>query len=158
MSSSNCCFLTCIQVSQEAGQVVWYAHLFQNFPQFIVIWASSEHELQQQNCASFCTKAPELAIPADKEETALPFTTSPWKSHSVSSYSFLFSIGWSCHSLAQIQEGGKADFTFSREERGRICSCVSMRGRGCKEYSRQRVLHVGNTCCGSEVNKFNKLK
>ena len=32
MSSSNCCFLTCIQVSQEAGQVVWYSHLFQNFP------------------------------------------------------------------------------------------------------------------------------
>ena len=37
MSSSNCCFLNCIWVSQEAGQVVWYAHLFQNFPQFIVI-------------------------------------------------------------------------------------------------------------------------
>ena len=37
MSSSNCCFLTCIKISQEAGQVVWYSHLFQNFPQFIVI-------------------------------------------------------------------------------------------------------------------------
>ena len=37
MSSSNCCFLTCIQSSQEVGQVVWYSHLFQNFPQFIVI-------------------------------------------------------------------------------------------------------------------------
>ena len=37
MSSSNCCFLTCIQISQEAGQVVWYSHLFQNFPQLIVI-------------------------------------------------------------------------------------------------------------------------
>ena len=37
MSSSNCCFLTCIQVSHEACQVVWYSHLFQNFPQFIVI-------------------------------------------------------------------------------------------------------------------------
>ena len=37
MSSSNCCFLTCIQVSQESGQVAWYSHLFQNFPQFIVI-------------------------------------------------------------------------------------------------------------------------
>ena len=37
MSSSNCCFLTCIQISQEAGQVVWYSHLFQYFPQFIVI-------------------------------------------------------------------------------------------------------------------------
>ena len=37
MSRSDCCFPTCIQVSQEAGQVVWYFHLFQNFPQFIVI-------------------------------------------------------------------------------------------------------------------------
>ena len=37
MSSSNCCFLTCIQICQEAGQVVWDSHLFQNFPQFIVI-------------------------------------------------------------------------------------------------------------------------
>ena len=37
MSSSNGCILSCIQVSQEAGQVVWYFHLFQNFPQFIVI-------------------------------------------------------------------------------------------------------------------------
>ena len=37
MSTSNCCFLTWIQVSQEAGQVVLYSHLFQNFPQFIVI-------------------------------------------------------------------------------------------------------------------------
>ena len=37
MSSSNCCFLTCIQVSQEVCQVVWYSHLFQNFPQFTVI-------------------------------------------------------------------------------------------------------------------------
>ena len=33
----NCCFLACIQISQEADQVVWYSHLFQNFPQFVVI-------------------------------------------------------------------------------------------------------------------------
>ena len=37
MSSSNCCFLTGIQISQEAGQVVWYSHLFKNFTQFVVI-------------------------------------------------------------------------------------------------------------------------
>ena len=37
MTSSNCCFLTCIQVPQEAGKVVWYSHLLKNFPQFIVI-------------------------------------------------------------------------------------------------------------------------
>ena len=32
MSSSSCCFLTCIQVSQEASKVV-----FRNFPQLLVI-------------------------------------------------------------------------------------------------------------------------
>ena len=37
MSGSNCCFLTCIQVSREAGKVVCYSHLLKNFPQFAVI-------------------------------------------------------------------------------------------------------------------------
>ena len=37
ISSSYCCFLTCLQVSQEADKVVWYSHLFKNFPQFVVI-------------------------------------------------------------------------------------------------------------------------
>ena len=37
MSSSNCCFLTCIQISQEAGQVVWHSHLLKNFSQFVVV-------------------------------------------------------------------------------------------------------------------------
>ena len=36
MSGSNCCFLTCIQVAQEVGKVIWYSDLFQNFPQFFV--------------------------------------------------------------------------------------------------------------------------
>ena len=37
MSGSNCCLLTCIQVSQQTGKMVWYSHLFKNVPQFIVI-------------------------------------------------------------------------------------------------------------------------
>ena len=37
MYGSNCCLLACKQVSQEAGQVVWYFHLLKNFPQCIVI-------------------------------------------------------------------------------------------------------------------------
>ena len=37
MTGSNCCFLTCIQVSQEAGKMVWYSYLFENFPQSAVI-------------------------------------------------------------------------------------------------------------------------
>ena len=37
MSGSDCFFLTCIQISQDAGQVVWYSHHFKKFPQFVVI-------------------------------------------------------------------------------------------------------------------------
>ena len=37
MSSSNCCFLTCMKISQEEGKMVWYSHLLKNFPQFLVI-------------------------------------------------------------------------------------------------------------------------
>ena len=37
MSGSNYCFLTCIQISQEAGKVLWYSHLLKNFPQFVVV-------------------------------------------------------------------------------------------------------------------------
>ena len=37
MSNSTCCFLTCTQVLQEAGKVVWYSQLFKNYPQFVVI-------------------------------------------------------------------------------------------------------------------------
>ena len=37
ISGSNCGFLTCIQVLQEAGKVVWYSYLFKNFPWFVVI-------------------------------------------------------------------------------------------------------------------------
>ena len=37
MSGSNCCFLSCIQISQRADQVVWYFRLFKNFPHFVVI-------------------------------------------------------------------------------------------------------------------------
>ena len=37
MSSSNCCFLTGIQVSQGTDKMDWYSHLFKSFPQFIMI-------------------------------------------------------------------------------------------------------------------------
>ena len=37
MPGSNCYILTCIQISQEAGMVVWYSHMLRNFPHFVVI-------------------------------------------------------------------------------------------------------------------------
>ena len=45
MSGSKCCFLTCIQVSQEANKVVWYSHLSKNFPQFVVIHTVKGHSV-----------------------------------------------------------------------------------------------------------------
>ena len=40
MPGSNCCYLTCIQIFQEAGKVVWYSHRLKNFPQFFVIYTA----------------------------------------------------------------------------------------------------------------------
>ena len=57
MSSPNCCFLICTQISQEAGQVVWYSHLIQNFPQdwkrsvFIPIPKKGN----AKECSNYCT-------------------------------------------------------------------------------------------------------
>ena len=36
-NQSVVCFIMCIQISKETGQVVWYSHLLKNFPQFFVI-------------------------------------------------------------------------------------------------------------------------
>ena len=44
-SSSNCCFLTGIQISQEEGKVVWYSHILKNFPQFVVIYTVNKTEV-----------------------------------------------------------------------------------------------------------------
>ena len=54
MSSSNCCFLTCIQISQEADQVLWYSHLLKNFPQFVVIHTVKGFGISQYNRSIFC--------------------------------------------------------------------------------------------------------
>ena len=68
MSDSRCYFLTWIQVSDEAGKVVWYSHLFKNFPQFAVIHTVkgftvvSETEYFFWNCFSFSVIQQMLAI------------------------------------------------------------------------------------------------
>ena len=44
MSGSKCCFLTCIQISQEVGEVVWYSYLL-NFLQFVVIYTVKDFDV-----------------------------------------------------------------------------------------------------------------
>ena len=75
--SSNCCFLTCIQISQEAGKIVWYSHLFKNFLQFVLIYTvngfgivllysktfyimtPNDQEHQKRKCRTFSAKSGE---------------------------------------------------------------------------------------------------
>ena len=58
MSGSNCCFLTCTQVSQETGEMVWYPYLFKNFPQFVVIHSvkafSVDNEAEVEVFLEYC--------------------------------------------------------------------------------------------------------
>ena len=86
MSISNCCFLTCIQISQEAGQVVWYSHLFKNFPQFVAIHTvkgfgivNKEEEMFFWNSLAFLMIQRMLAI---WSLVPLPFLNTTWTSGS----------------------------------------------------------------------------
>ena len=56
MSISNCCFLTCIQICQEAAKVVCYSHLLKNFPQFVVIHTVKGFQIRSvaQSCPTLC--------------------------------------------------------------------------------------------------------
>ena len=67
MSGSNCCFLTCKQIFQEAGKVVRYFDLFKNFPQFVVI-----HTVNIQKIMA-CGPITSWQIEGEREETVSDF-------------------------------------------------------------------------------------
>ena len=98
MASSNCCFLTCIQVSQEAGQVVWYSRLFQNFPQFVMIHTvkgfgvvnKAEIDVFSWNSLAFLMIQWMLAI---WSLVPLPFLKPAWTSGS-SRFMYCWRLAW----------------------------------------------------------------
>ena len=98
MFSSNCCYLTRIQVSQEAGQMVWYSHLFKNFPQFVVIYPvngfsivnGTEVDVFFWNSLAFSRIQQLLAI---WSLVPLPFLNPPCTSGS-SLFTYYWSLAW----------------------------------------------------------------
>ena len=58
MDGSDCYFLTSIQVSQEAGNVAWYSHLFKNFSQFVVIHTVKGFRVVNKAEVVFCVEFP----------------------------------------------------------------------------------------------------
>ena len=98
MSISNRCFLTCIQISQEAGQVAWYSNLFQNFPQFVVIHMvqgfgivnKAEVDVFFWNSLAFSMIQQMLTI---WSLVPLPFLNSAWTSEN-SCFMHYWSLAW----------------------------------------------------------------
>ena len=105
MSSSNCWFLTCIQISQEAGQVVWYSHLLQNFPQFIVIHTVKGFGIVNKaeidvfwNSLAFSIIQQILAI---SSRVPLPFLNPVWTSGS-SRFMHYWNLAWRILSITLL--------------------------------------------------------
>ena len=101
MSSSNCCFLTCIQISQEAGQIVWYSPV----SEFSIVYCSTVYcdPHSQRLWHSLKTEVDvflELSCffndPADVGDLIsgpLPFLKPAWTSGS-SRFTYCWSLAW----------------------------------------------------------------
>ena len=96
MSGSNCCFLTCIQISQEADKVVWYSHLL-TFPQFLVIYTVKDFDAINKaevdvflELSCFFDDPQMLAI---WSLVPLPFLNPAWTS-GISWFMYCWSLAW----------------------------------------------------------------
>ena len=96
MSGSDCFFLTCIQISQEAGKVVWYSHLLKNFPQIVVIHTVKGFGIVNKpedvfwNSLTFLMTQSMLVI---WSLAPLPFLKTAWTSGS-SQFTYCWSLAW----------------------------------------------------------------
>ena len=105
MSTSNCCFLTCIQISHEVGKVVWYSHPLRNFPQFIVIHTVKEFDIVNKaevdvflELTSFFDIQWMLAI---WSLVPLPFLNPAWTTGS-SRFTYCWSLAWRILSITLL--------------------------------------------------------
>ena len=62
LSGFNCWFFSCTQILQELGLLVWYSHLFKNFPQFVVIHTVKGFTIvnEPESETEICSVAPDL--------------------------------------------------------------------------------------------------
>ena len=123
MFSSNCCFLTCIQMSQEAGQVIWYSHVFKNFPQFVVIHTVKGFGIVNKagvdfffwNSPTFLMIQQMLAI---WTLVTLPFLNPAWIAQS-SQFMHCWSLAWKILSITLLNST-RLDLNFIEISGGNI--------------------------------------
>ena len=105
MCSSNCCFLTCIWISQEVGQVVWYSHLLNKFPHFVVIHTVKGFGIvNNAEVDVFLGLSCFLIIPrmlAIWSLAPLPFLNPAWTSWS-SRFTYCWSLAWRILSITLL--------------------------------------------------------
>ena len=106
MSSSNCCFLTFIQVSQEAGKMVWYSHLFENFPQSVVIHTVKGFRLVNEADVDVFLEHPCFCCdPTDVGNlflVPLPFLNPAW-TPGISQFTYCWSLAWRILSITLLE-------------------------------------------------------
>ena len=95
MSGSNCYFLTCIQISQEAGKVVWYSQLLKNFPQLVVIHTVKGFSIVNEADVflEFSCFFYDLTDIGNLISVPLPFLNPIWTSES-SQFTYCWSLTW----------------------------------------------------------------
>ena len=123
MSSSNCCFLICTQISRKAGQVVWYPHLFKNFPQFVVIHTVKSFSIvSEAEVDVFLEFSCFFYDPVDVGNFSLiplPFLNPPWVSGS-SWFMYYWSFAWrilsitllACENVKWVQSCGSLNILW----------------------------------------------
>ena len=105
MSSSNCCFLICIQICQEAGMVVWYSSLFKNFLQFVMIHTikvfTIVYEAEIDVFLQFSCFIMIQWMLAIWSLVPLPFLNPAWTSGS-SQFTYYWSLAWKLLSITLL--------------------------------------------------------
>ena len=145
MSSSNCCFLTCIQISQESGQVVWYSHLLKNFPQFVVIHTVKGFDIVSKSevdvfleLSWFLMIQQMLAV---WSLVPLPFLNPAWTSGSPR-FTYYWSLAWRILSIILLAC-----------EMSALCSCLSILWH-CLSWELEWKLTFSSSVATAEFSKF----
>ena len=101
MSSFNCYFLTFIQISQEAGQVVWYSHLFKNFAQFVIHTVKGFGIVNKTEVDVFLSSCFFQGMLAIWSLVSLSFLNPAWTSGS-SQFTYYWSLAWRILSITLL--------------------------------------------------------
>ena len=112
MSGSNWCFLTWIQISQKAGQVVWYSHLLKNFPQFAVTHTVNGFSIvNEAEVDIFLELSCYFDDPTDGGNLisgSSAFSKSSWTSE-ISRFMYCWSLAWRILSITLLANSQKWD-------------------------------------------------